>query len=704
MKKLYFALLLAIPFGTFSQTKQITFAELTPGSGMYFGAEMTTTTITVTVQGPSDRFIAFGFGTGMANGNDAIIWSTLGTGAGALQLRDHRMVGQGVEPTVDAQQDWTVISNTVSGGSRTIVASRALNTGDANDVTFDFNATTQNLFWSHCASASNQLQYHGSANRASGIVRNWITPDVTPPTITSTSPADNAVGVAVGTNLTFHFSENISWGTGAIKLYDASNTLIQSASNGSPTVTISGSTLIFNPPGNLVMNTSYYVNVDADALQDAAGNFFAGIADNTTWNFNTNDVVAPLLATSPFVPADNTSGVPVTTNLSITFNEGVQAGTGNIELYDLSGTLIESYDVTSSPLITFSGTNVTINPTDLVLNTSYYVHVPVGAITDLSGNNYAGFTNNTTWNWDTDDIGAPTLAGAFIPADDATNVAATGDFTLTFSEAVQFGTTGTIDLFESNGTLVQSFPVSSSDVNISSNVVTFSSASPLNENTSYYVHIGSGYFQDLSGNDYSGFADNTTWNFTVGDFTAPTYVVLNPADNSQNVPAYNPLIITFDENITAGTGSFHLVEENNGNITVFSDALGNMTVSGNSVALDLGGSHLTFEANYHVIIDNNAVFDMAGNAFAGISDTTEWSFKAEPQEGLNELKFDDYSWNGTDLVIKVPFVHAEVRDMSGKTVMKITESKSTLTNLPTGIYNVYLQDDKTFYALRIYVD
>ena len=142
MKKIYLLLVTASASMAFGQTKEITFSELTTGSGMYFGAVMTTTDITVTVQGPSDRYLAFGFGTGMANGNDAIIWSTLGTGAAPLQLRDHRMIGQGSEPSVDAQQDWTVVSNNVSGGNRTIVATRALNTGDANDVVFSFSATS----------------------------------------------------------------------------------------------------------------------------------------------------------------------------------------------------------------------------------------------------------------------------------------------------------------------------------------------------------------------------------------------------------------------------------------------------------------------------------------------------------------------------------------------------------------------------------
>ena len=63
MRIFYTLLIVLLPAFAQAQLKEIAFAELTAGSGMFFGAQMTTTTITVTVQGPSDRFIAFGFGT-----------------------------------------------------------------------------------------------------------------------------------------------------------------------------------------------------------------------------------------------------------------------------------------------------------------------------------------------------------------------------------------------------------------------------------------------------------------------------------------------------------------------------------------------------------------------------------------------------------------------------------------------------------------
>ncbi|MDF3027891.1 MAG: hypothetical protein K0S23_2198 [Fluviicola sp.] len=700
--RIYFLLFLICPFLSFGQTKEIAFSELTVGSGMYFGAVMTTTDITVTVQGPSDRFLAFGFGTGMANGNDAIIWSTLGTGAAPLQLRDHRMIGQGNEPTVDAQQDWTIISNNVSGGNRTIVASRALNTGDANDVVFNFAATTQNLFWSKGPGATTQLQYHGASNRASGIVRNWVVPDVTPPAISTTTPADNTIGANVSTNLTINFSENISWGTGSLILYDGSNNVIQTVSNGNPNATVFGSTFSYNPPSNLLLNTSYYIQIDATAFKDAANNFFAGISDNTTWNFNTNDVTPPALTVAPFVPADNSVEVALTTPLSLTFNEAVQAGSGEIQLYNAAGTLIEAYDVLTSPLISFSGSVVSINPTDLILNTSYYIHVQTGAIKDMSNNNYAGFANNTTWNFNTNDLTAPLAVAPFSPADEAVNVPVAGNFSISFTEDVQFSSVGVIEVYTSAGTFVQSFDILSPLLTVSGSTVQFSTTNPLNESTSYYVYIEPGFIEDLSGNDFAGITTNTLWNFTVGDFTAPTIASLNPTDNSTNVALNTTPIIFFSEFVVLGSGSYFLVNEDNASVVEFSSVLGNISATANSVELNQPG--LTLGTHYHVLIDGDAVEDLAGNAFAGISDTTAWSFTATMVNGLQELAMNKYSWTGKELIIHSPYSEGQITDASGKLIRRINSKKTVLDNLPAGIYIVQIQQDNETLFFRIYVD
>ncbi len=101
------------------------------------------------------------------------------------------------------------------------------------------------------------------------------------------------------------------------------------------------------------------------------------------------DLVAPTVVT--FNPADEATAFPVGANIVFTFSETVVAGTGNIVLQTLSGTVVESFNVASSPNLLFSGSTLTINPTaDLTTAVSYRVVFDAAAVNDLAGNAVAG--------------------------------------------------------------------------------------------------------------------------------------------------------------------------------------------------------------------------------------------------------------------------------------------------------------------------
>lgn len=106
----------------------------------------------------------------------------------------------------------------------------------------------------------------------------------------------------------------------------------------------------------------------------------------------TGDTTAPLLSATS--PVDGASGIPINGSLSLSFNENVRAGTGDIVIAGGSQTL--RIPVTSSQ-VSFSGTSVTINPTqDFLPSTSYTVTFAEGVIFDDAGNPFAGITD-TTW-------------------------------------------------------------------------------------------------------------------------------------------------------------------------------------------------------------------------------------------------------------------------------------------------------------------
>jgi Ca2+-binding RTX toxin-like protein len=140
---------------------------------------------------------------------------------------------------------------------------------------------------------------------------------------------------------------------------------------------------------NATAGTTYQIAVDG--YSSATGSIQLNIAEDTT---------APT-ATS-YTPADHATGVAVGANLVVNFSEAIQKGTGNIVLKKLSdNSVVETIAVTGSN-VTVSGSQLTINPTaDLAQGTDYYVEIANGAIKDIAGNNFAGITGNTIWNFKT---------------------------------------------------------------------------------------------------------------------------------------------------------------------------------------------------------------------------------------------------------------------------------------------------------------
>ena len=131
----------------------------------------------------------------------------------------------------------------------------------------------------------------------------------------------------------------------------------------------------------------------------------------------TSDTTPPLVST--FSPLDDATGASITGDLSINFNENVAKGTGNILIKKtLDNSIFETIDVTTAA-ISVSGATVTINPAGTFDNLAgYYVEIPAGAIKDSAGNDYAGISSATAWNFTTIGISSITLA------DNSTQVAA----------------------------------------------------------------------------------------------------------------------------------------------------------------------------------------------------------------------------------------------------------------------------------------
>lgn len=249
--------------------------------------------------------------TGQFNAGAAARTGALNTGASGSAY---------FEFTLTPQNGATITVTEISFGTRSTGTGPQAFTirSDADSFASDVatGTITNNSTWSLRTSSSLAVAFstarvfriygHGGTGTPSANTANWriddlkITttsstgPDVTPPTVTSLSPADGGTGFIISANPVVTFSEGIQKiaGSGVIELRKSDNTLVESFGIDDATVTVSGALLTINPTANLDYSTSYYIvfvpTSPATALvEDLAGNDFTGLTTATDWEFTT---------------------------------------------------------------------------------------------------------------------------------------------------------------------------------------------------------------------------------------------------------------------------------------------------------------------------------------------------------------------------------------------------------------------------------
>ncbi|HEX7904050.1 MAG TPA: choice-of-anchor J domain-containing protein [Chitinophagaceae bacterium] len=118
--------------------------------------------------------------------------------------------------------------------------------------------------------------------------KNSVT-DVTPPAISTLSPANTAINTPAAFTAVLTFNENVEKQTGNIVLKKtADNSIVKTYNVASTDVTVGGASVSFLVQG-LAYNTSYYLEVDNGAFRDLSENVFTGFAGNSTWSFTTGN-------------------------------------------------------------------------------------------------------------------------------------------------------------------------------------------------------------------------------------------------------------------------------------------------------------------------------------------------------------------------------------------------------------------------------
>ena len=373
------------------------------------------------------------------------------------------------------------------------------------------------MFWNATAMASTYSNISGSSGES---YENLFD---TSPTLSSSTPADNATNVIKDGTIVLNFSKNVVVGSGNITIKIASSDVsIETIEVNNPEVTGSGTSQItIDPQTNWGQNTEYYVLIDATAFDDTSGNSYEGISSTTALTFTVaNDT--PILSTS--VPANNATSVALDANIVLNFSENVTAQSGNITIKKADNTIFETISVADTTKVTGTGTNqITINPSsDFVLNTDYYVLIDGTAFDDANSGSYAGIGSTTALTFTSFANVLPTLSSS-TPADDAPNVARDANIVLNFSENIT-AQSGNITIKKTtDNTIFETIDVAGSKVTgTGTSQITINPSSNFEAETGYYVLIASTAFDDTGSGSYAGISSTTALSFSVESMVDPT--------------------------------------------------------------------------------------------------------------------------------------------------------------------------------------
>src|SRR6195256_2599506 len=191
---------------------------------------------------------------------------------------------------------------------------------------------------------------------------------------------------------------------------------------------------------------------------------------------------------------------------------------------------------------------------------------------------------------------------------------------------------------------LQTAITNASQVSFAGSTLTINPTSDLAPGTHYYVTMASGVVQDLAGNAYAGLSLATDFDFTTAsaaDTTPPTLSTTNPADNSTNVAVSANLVLTFSENVKAGSGNLVIHNAAGGSVvaTIAITDASQVSFAGSTLTIN-PTSDLAAGTHYYVTMASGVVLDIAGNAYAGLSAATDFDFTTAPQTVAAKVSYD----------------------------------------------------------------
>ncbi len=408
------------------------------------------------------------------------------------------------------------------------------------------------------------------------------TTDTVPPVVVTLSPEDNATTVAAGTALTAVFHEPIVLGTGNITLKNTTTSTQTLITLPDPRVSVSGRTLSIRPGLLLAPASSYAIRLDAGVVTDAAGNPFAGIANDNTWNFSTAAPDSKEFSTAELNYGTEASASDLLQGLTpVTTGWNTTNGATTAELTDgIHGR-------------TFADAGNTVDGAWTTVGATAEYQLGTGP----NGTGYDIFSIQSIAAWINVAFGNQAWTVEVKPVGGSYSPLATVNYQpLSGGGATRVVLSGPGPVLASG---IQSIRFTANQVNSGANGGAF-----------VWREL------DVFGQATAPAVDNGT---------PPSITTLSPLDNAVNVTPDAALVATFDENITAGTGSIRIRNLDTAAETVIPIGDPQISVSANRLTIT-PGPKLSPLTHYAVRIDAGAVQDSFAHPFAGIADNNVWDF------------------------------------------------------------------------------
>lgn len=445
---------------------------------------------------------------------------------------------------------------------------------------------------------------------AAAFTSTFTTADLTPPTVTSTTPTNGAANVAANTTVTATFSKAMDATTINTNTFQLKATVSGTPVTGTVAYNAATNTATFTPTSALSSQTAYTATITTGA-KDTFGN---PLSSNFNWTFSTADVGPPTV--TAVSPTSGQTNVATNTVVNITFSEPMDASTINTTTITLK-TTATSVAVTGTVAYNAGTNTATFTPSGALANgTSYTVTVTTG-VKDAAGNPMASqFISMFTT------VAIPSVVSTN-PTDGETNASINTTVTATFSESMDpatiNGTTFTLK------TTTGGTPVTGTvTYDVGTKTSTFTPSAALSNNTGYTATITTGA-KNLGG---IGLASNKVWAFTTN---TPTITATSPINGATNVPVGTTVTVTFSENMDATTI--------NGTTFTLKTTIGGTSVAGvvtynvaTRVATFTPNAALTANTNYTATIAAGAtgVKDSGGNPISANDPNRVFAFTTAP--------------------------------------------------------------------------